>query len=98
MSPSFYGRLYAERYDIGDQRHEARMFYLQQWQRLGCPTPVLEPMCGTGFFLLPFLAAGATIDGLDASPYMLALCRAKCAQAGYQPRLSMNNRLRAWTS
>ncbi len=30
----------------------------------GKPMPVLEPMCGTGLNLLPFLEAGADIDGL----------------------------------
>jgi hypothetical protein len=44
-------------------------------------------MCGTGFFLLPFLAAGGEIDGLDSSPYMLTICRAKCNQKGYTPNL-----------
>ena len=84
---SYYGKLYAEGYDIGDERHEARAFYLQQWERLGRPTPVLEPMCGTGFFLIPFMEAGADIDGLDASPYMLDICRKKCSAKGFTPNL-----------
>jgi hypothetical protein len=87
MPDSFYGKLYAETYDIGDQRHEALAFYLQQWEKLGRPTPVLEPMCGTGFFLLPFLGAGAQIDGLDSSLYMLDICRDKCVKRGFDPRL-----------
>ena len=29
--------------------------------------PILEPMCGTGRFLLPLLAAGFKIEGFDAS-------------------------------
>jgi hypothetical protein len=87
MPDSFYGRLYAETYDIGDQRQEAVTFYLQQWERLGRPSPVLEPMCGTGFFLIPFLEASAQIDGLDSSPYMLDICRDKCIQRGYAPDL-----------
>ena len=48
---------------------------------------MLEPMCGTGCFLIPFLEAGAEIDGLDASPYMLAECRKKCAVKGLEPTL-----------
>lgn len=87
MSGSFYGKLYAETYDVGDQRHDASAFYLQLWANLGRPQPVLEPMCGTGFFLVPFLEAGAQIDGLDSSPYMLEICREKCIQRGYHPDL-----------
>lgn len=56
--------------------------YLEQWQQLGRPSPVLEPMCGTGLNLLPFLEAGSDIDGLDASPFMLALCREKGTTKG----------------
>ncbi len=33
--------------------------------------PILEPMCGTGRFLLPLLAAGFNIEGFDASETML---------------------------
>jgi len=44
-------------------------------------------MCGTGFFLIPFLEAGADIDGVDASPHMLARCQQKCAAKGLSPGL-----------
>ena len=43
---------------------------------------VLEPMCGTGLKLIPMLEAGAEGDGLDASPFMLAICREKCEARG----------------
>jgi SAM-dependent methyltransferase len=39
-------------------------------------------MCGTGLNLIPFLEAGADIDGLDASPFMLDICRQKCEASG----------------
>lgn len=39
--------------------------------------PILEPMCGTGRFLLPLLAQGCDIDGFDASEHMLEALRAK---------------------
>ncbi len=44
--------------------------------------PALDVGCGTGRLLLPFLAAGLDVDGVDNSPEMLALCRAKAAEAG----------------
>ena len=87
MPGSFYGKIYAETYDIGEQRHEASAFYLHQWETLGRPAPLLEPMCGTGFFLIPFLEAGAQIDGLDSSPYMLDICRDKCIKSGHTATL-----------
>jgi SAM-dependent methyltransferase len=34
-------------------------------------------MCGTGLNLIPFLEAGADIDGVDSSPHMLSVCRQK---------------------
>jgi SAM-dependent methyltransferase len=39
----------------------------------------LDVGCGTGRLLLPFVAAGFDVDGVDISPEMLALCRAKAA-------------------
>lgn len=39
--------------------------------------PVIELMCGSGRYLEPFLAAGHDVDGLDASPEMLAACRTR---------------------
>lgn len=91
MPGSFYGRIYAETYDFGDERHDVAEFYLRRWAHFGRPQPVLEPMCGTGFFVLPFLETGAQIDGLDASPHMLAICREKCRDRGYQPDLYHTN-------
>lgn len=41
--------------------------------------PVLEPMCGTGRFLIPMLQAGIDIEGFDASPHMLDALRQKYA-------------------
>jgi SAM-dependent methyltransferase len=37
--------------------------------------PVLEPMCGTGRFLIPLREAGFDVDGIDASADMLRMCR-----------------------
>ena len=39
--------------------------------------PVLEVGCGTGRVLIPIARAGVSITGLDVSPAMLELCRAK---------------------
>jgi SAM-dependent methyltransferase len=49
--------------------------------------PALDLACGTGRLLLPYLRAGLEVDGCDISADMLALCRAKAAREGFQPRL-----------
>ncbi len=43
---------------------------------------VLELACGSGRILLPLARAGHRVVGLDASPHMLALARAKLAAVG----------------
>ena len=92
MNHSIYGEIYSESYDsdspeTGSRKHPLLAFYLSRWEQAGKPAPVLEPMCGTGFSLIPFLEEGADIDGLDASPYMLSECRKKCSAKGLHPTL-----------
>jgi SAM-dependent methyltransferase len=41
------------------------------------PGLIIEPMCGTGRFLLPLLEEGFTVQGFDASEHMLAALHAK---------------------
>ncbi len=83
-----YKGLMAQAWDVlrGDtSRWEDRFFFLEAIQKFG--GPVLDVGCGTGRLLLDFLAQGIDIDGVDNSPEMLRLCRAKAAQNGLQPRL-----------
>lgn len=42
--------------------------------------PILEPMCGTGRFLIPLLKQGYNVTGFDYSPHMLKVCRKKCEE------------------
>lgn len=42
--------------------------------------PILEPMCGTGRFLIPLLEQGYSVTGFDFSPYMLEICQKKCRE------------------
>ncbi len=62
-----------------------RFFYREIIEQSG--QPVLDVGCGTGRLLLDYLAEGIDSDGVDNSLEMLALCRAKAAQRGMQPRL-----------
>jgi ubiquinone/menaquinone biosynthesis C-methylase UbiE len=88
MSLGSYGRLATEVYDItkpightfGDVE-----FYLQRLK--SCTGRVLEPAVGTGRVMIPLLEAGIEVEGVDNSPEMLAICRARCAERGLQPVL-----------
>lgn len=50
--------------------------------------PILEPMCGTGRFLIPLLEEGYTVSGFDYSSHMLNVCRKKCAARNLKPILA----------
>jgi len=50
--------------------------------------PILEPMCGTGRFLIPFLEKGYSVSGFDYSSHMLEVCRKKCTARGLKPTLA----------
>lgn len=64
MQLTTYGKLNAAQYALDNQAPpaEALTFYWQQYE--ATTGPALEPMCGTGRFLLPFLERGADIDGM----------------------------------
>lgn len=48
---------------------------------------ILEPMCGTGRFLLPLLEEGFNIHGFDASEHMLKALYAKAKAKNLEPKL-----------
>lgn len=62
-----------------------RFFYLDVIKEYG--GPVLDVGCATGRLLLDYLAQGIDTDGLELSPEMLAICRAKAAKRGLSPTL-----------
>lgn len=49
--------------------------------------PVLEAMCGTGRYLIPFLEAKFDVHGFDASEFMLSALYAKCAAKNIKPQV-----------
>lgn len=49
--------------------------------------PALDVGCGTGRLLLPFVAAGLDVDGVDSSADMLDICRQKAAASGLKVNL-----------
>ena len=84
MAPSLwvYSGLAADTYDLwfGDEPFWDQTFFF------ACITgnggAALELACGTGRLLVPFLRHGLEVEGTDASPEMLAICRRKAALQG----------------
>ncbi len=82
-----YGKLSTRFYDL-DKPHPppvALSFYIKQARAAG--NPILEPMCGSGRFLIPLMQAGFEITGVDASFEMLAACRERAISLGLSPPL-----------
>lgn len=76
-----YQKLCTEFYDLDPKEHRDGLamwdFYLQRG--LQANGPILEPMCGTGRFLIPMLEVGLDAQGFDASSYMLDALKQKYA-------------------
>jgi SAM-dependent methyltransferase len=88
MRANRYGALCAEVYDT-DKPFGAlpdTAFHLARLAEID--GPILEPACGTGRGLVPMLEAGHDVTGFDASPDMLARCRARCEERGLAADLS----------
>jgi len=88
MTTNRYGSIAAEIYDI-DKPYFAlpdTRFHLERFAGFG--RPILEPACGSGRTLVPFLQAGLDVTGFDPSGEMLDRCRVRCAGAGFAPDLS----------
>lgn len=83
-----YGTLATEVYDldkpIGSSFGDVEYY---RCQLAGITGRILEPATGTGRILIPLLQAGLDVEGLDASPQMLAVCRQHCHDRGLDPEL-----------
>jgi SAM-dependent methyltransferase len=73
-----YLKLCTEFYDLEHHRGKPEASFYMNYA-LQADGPILEPMCGTGRFLLPMLEARLNIEGFDASPHMLDALKQKCA-------------------
>jgi len=82
-----YGPLCTLFYDLDKPQAPpvAFKYYLARAREAG--GRVLEPMCGSGRFLLPLLRAGVDIEGFDASLAMLAACRRHADRQNLHPVL-----------
>lgn len=82
-----YKKLCTEFYDLEKPAppHDALNFYLSMAGK--AKRPILEPMCGSGRFLIPLLEHGFDIEGVDSSSHMLQACRENGKKRGLTPIL-----------
>ncbi|REE69547.1 methyltransferase family protein [Paenibacillus taihuensis] len=85
MTFSRYGALCTEVYDhtkkVGQSIGGDIEYYSQRLRDCGGGR-LLEAMVGSGRIIVPLLEAGLQVDGVDASPDMLASCRKRCEERG----------------
>lgn len=86
---SYYGKLSTEIYDftkpVGHSIDGDIEYYQERLKT--CRGRILEAAVGSGRFMIPFLEAGYTVDGIDYSPEMLDSCRTRCENRGLKPNL-----------
>ena len=82
-----YLSLCTQYYDLDkpDAPDDAFAFYLQYANRI--EGKILEPMCGSGRFLIPIMELGYDIEGFDASQFMLEALYIKCKNKKIKPRV-----------
>jgi SAM-dependent methyltransferase len=84
-----YLRLGAEYYDLDTPSIEeaAQEYAFYRAYAFASTGPILEPMCGSGRFLLPLHEEGFEIHGCDASPFMLERLKQQAALRGIVPQV-----------
>jgi SAM-dependent methyltransferase len=85
--PSLYLSLSTEFFDLDKPKATAMEYAFFHHYVAKSIGPILEPMCGTGRYLIPFLEEGFNIEGFDASPFMLKRLHTKCAQKNLTPHV-----------
>jgi hypothetical protein len=77
-----YGRLSTAFYDLDKPAPPLDALAFHRSQAAESCGIVLEPMCGSGRFLIPLLESGIAIEGVDRSADMLAACRRRAEAKG----------------
>lgn len=80
MMKNYYGSLCTEMYEIlhRDAPQDELEFYLSYAEN---GMSILEPLCGSGRFMIPFLERGFDIHGIDLSTEMIAKLKEKAPDA-----------------
>lgn len=72
-----YLNLCTQVYDLSKPKPPEDAYALYRSYALQAKGPILEPMCGSGRFLVPMLEEGFEVHGFDASDHMLEALHAK---------------------
>jgi len=87
QNPQLYLGLCAEFWDFDKPIPPAKEYALFRHYVAQSTGPILEPMCGTGRYLIPLVEEGFKIDGFDASKFMFdSLCK-KCTEKNITPHV-----------
>lgn len=80
IKQNYYGSLCTEMYEILHEKapQDELEFYLSYAEK---GKKILEPLCGSGRFLVPFLERGFDISGIDLSKEMLEKLKQKAPNA-----------------
>ena len=79
-----YSKLCTEFYDLEQHVNGAQALSFYMHHAKQASGPILEPMCGSGRFLIPMLQAGLDAEGFDASHYMIDAFKQKYAKLSPQ--------------
>lgn len=80
LKQNYYGSLCAEMYEIlHEEAPKDELDFYLSYARQG--DKILEPLCGSGRFLIPFLERGFDIKGMDLSVEMLEKLQQKAPDA-----------------
>lgn len=82
-----YGQLFTEVYELINPGPPEHIFNFYMDYARAARGLILEPMCGTGNFLLPIQEEGIEIHGFDSSYYMLKKLKAKCKAKNLKPKI-----------
>jgi SAM-dependent methyltransferase len=82
-----YLNLCTQVYDLSKPTPPADAFAFYRSYVSAAEGPILEPMCGTGRFLLPLIEEGFDVHGFDASSYMLQVLHEKAKARSIKPRV-----------
>ncbi len=87
MKPTLYLSLCTEFFDLDKPIAALEEYAFFRHYLAHATGPILEPMCGTGRYLIPYLEEGFNVEGFDASSFMLNALYAKCARKNLNPHV-----------
>ncbi|WP_040534776.1 class I SAM-dependent DNA methyltransferase [Legionella drancourtii] len=82
-----YQSLCTEVYDLSKPNAPQNEYSFYRSYAVEAKGPILEPMCGTGRFLLPLVEEGFDVHGFDASQPMLERLHAKAISKNLKPKV-----------